>query len=110
MGGSDYKKHSRLELYLGKNELSDIYNKFKKMAKLIVFKIPKNYDFTNFISDKEPIQVTCLIHKYTFNINIKLHLKYGGCKYCNLDYNFNNFQEKSNLKFNQKITNDRTNF
>jgi hypothetical protein len=48
-GGADYKTHTRLGLYLGKYELSDIYNKFKKMAKLIVFKIPKNYDFTNFI-------------------------------------------------------------
>lgn len=69
-----------------------------------------NYDRTYFISDNEPIQVTCTIHKYTFDINIKIHLKYGGCKYCNLDFNFNNFQEKSNLKFNNNFIIDKNTY
>ena len=42
-GGKDYKNKERLSLYLDKNELSDIYNKFKKKTKLFVFKLPKNY-------------------------------------------------------------------
>ena len=48
-GGPDYKKHSRLKLYLGKYELSDIYNKFKNKAKLFALKVPYNYDINNFI-------------------------------------------------------------
>jgi hypothetical protein len=48
-GGTDYKKHSRLKLYLGKYELSDIYNKFKNKAKLFALKVPYNYDINNFI-------------------------------------------------------------
>lgn len=50
-GGRDYGKESRLGLFLGKYEISDIYNKFKSNTKLFVFKVPKNYDFTHFIQN-----------------------------------------------------------
>lgn len=48
-GGRDYKKIKQLRLFLGKMELSDIYNKFKSRTKLFIFKVPYNYDINNFI-------------------------------------------------------------
>jgi 16S rRNA G966 N2-methylase RsmD len=48
-GGRDYKKYRNLSLYLGTMEISEIFNKFHKNAKWIIFKVPKNYDFTRFM-------------------------------------------------------------
>jgi len=48
-GGPDYKKYAQLKLYLGKMELSDIFNKYKSKAKVFVFKVPYNYNINNFI-------------------------------------------------------------
>lgn len=49
--GPNYKEHKTLKLFLGPNEISDVFNKFKSRAKLFVFKIPINYDFTHFIQN-----------------------------------------------------------
>lgn len=48
-GGRSYKQFSHMSLYLDKLELGDIYNKFKRKAKLFVFKVPNNYDINKFI-------------------------------------------------------------
>ena len=48
-GGSDYKTNKRLELYMSKLNMGQIFNKFRHKAKLFIYKLPKNYDFTNFI-------------------------------------------------------------
>lgn len=48
-GGINYKKNSRLELYMDNKNLGQIYNENKNYAKLFIFKLPINYDFTNFI-------------------------------------------------------------
>jgi len=48
-GGRSYKQFSHMSLYLGKMELGDIYNKFKRKAKLFIFKVPNNYDINKFI-------------------------------------------------------------
>jgi 16S rRNA G966 N2-methylase RsmD len=48
-GGRDYKKFKQLRLFLGKMELSDIYNKFNNRTKLFIFKVPYNYDINNFL-------------------------------------------------------------
>jgi 16S rRNA G966 N2-methylase RsmD len=48
-GGPDYKKYNQLKLYLGKMELSDIFNEYKSKAKVFVFKVPYNYNINYFI-------------------------------------------------------------
>jgi hypothetical protein len=77
-GGQNYKDYQKMELYLGNLQLGEVYNKFKKMTKLFVFKIPKNYDFTNFI------QITMVtkyyIHAYISKNNvIKYFLLFVPC-------------------------------
>jgi hypothetical protein len=77
-GGQNYKEKSRMELYLGDLQLGDIYNKFKTHAKLFVFKIPKNYDFTNFIQTTGVEKY--YIHAYiSNNNNIKYFLLFVPC-------------------------------
>lgn len=47
-GGIDYLQNDKIKLYLDDKELSQIYNEYKQYCKLIIFKVPKNYDFVNF--------------------------------------------------------------
>ena len=56
-GGSDYKKNSRLELYMSNKSMGEIFNELKSNAKLFIYKLTKNYDFTNFIQ-------TTMVTKY----------------------------------------------
>ena len=77
-GGQNYKDNVRMELYLDNLQLGEVYNKFKSVTKLFVFKIPKNYDFTNFI------QITHVekyyIHAYiSGSNNIKYFLLFVPC-------------------------------
>jgi hypothetical protein len=77
-GGQNYKDNDRMELYLGDMQLGDVYNKFKTSAKLFIFKIPKNYDFTNFI------QITHVEKYYIYayrsgNNNVKYFLLFVPC-------------------------------
>jgi len=51
-GGRDYKYQKNVRLYLGETEISEIYNKFLSKAKLIIFKVPRNYDFNFFLHTK----------------------------------------------------------
>ena len=67
--GRDYKKHKQMKLYLSDMELSEIYNRFIQYAKLIIFKVPINYDFNNFLS--ESITHKVAIHAYMNYQNIK---------------------------------------
>ena len=48
-GGPDYKKQKKLKLQIGGNSLLSIANKLKP-NKLLVFKLPFNYDFDEFIN------------------------------------------------------------
>ena len=48
-GGTSYKKLDKLELYLSNMSLVDITNKLKKKSKVIILKVPFNYDIQNFI-------------------------------------------------------------
>lgn len=70
-GGREYGKEKRLCLYLGKYEISDIYNKFKSNTKLFVFKIPKNYDFTHFIQNT--MLDKYYIHSFRQGNNVKFY-------------------------------------
>ncbi len=49
-GGRDYKDQKSMSLFIGDLEISYFYLKYKDNAKLFVFKVPRNYDFNNFIS------------------------------------------------------------
>lgn len=77
-GGSDYKNTDRIKLYMSEKELSDIYNKFKNKARLFVFKIPFNYDFTYFIQNTKTIKYH--IHAYIRKDKIKYYLLFVPCK------------------------------
>jgi hypothetical protein len=56
-GGTDYKKNKYIELYMSGKNMGWIYNKYKSNAKLFIFKLPINYNFTNFIQ-------TTMVTKY----------------------------------------------
>jgi hypothetical protein len=47
-GGSDYKTKTEIDLYISNNEISDIYRLFKDKCKIVIFKVPYNYNFNNF--------------------------------------------------------------
>jgi len=71
-GGIDYKNAESMKLYLGDNELSQIYMENKQYCKLMIFKVPKNYDFTYFIQHTD-INKFC-IHSYLgFDGSIKFY-------------------------------------
>lgn len=63
-GGTNYKKKACMELYMSGLNMGEIYNKFKSKAKLFIYKLPKNYDFTNFIQ-------TTLVTKYYLYLHKK---------------------------------------
>jgi predicted RNA methylase len=76
-GGRDYGKESRLGLFLGKYEISDIYNKFKSNTKLFVFKVPKNYDFTHFIQNT--LLDKYYIHSFRQGDKVKFYFLFVPC-------------------------------
>jgi hypothetical protein len=43
-------------------EIAEVFNKFNKYAKLIIFKIPKNYNFNSFITVSHMYKT--VIHAY----------------------------------------------
>ena len=67
----NYKESKNIRLYMDRQEISEIYNKFKKNTKLFIFKVPINYDFTNFIQ-------TTMISKYYIHsyMNEKRRIKF----------------------------------
>lgn len=62
-GGGDYKKNKQMELYMSKKNMGEIYNEFKSKAKLFIFKLPINYDFTNFIQTTMVTKYYMYLHK-----------------------------------------------
>ena len=78
-GGRDYAKESRIGLYLGKYEISDIYNKFKSNTKLFVFKVPKNYDFTHFIQNT--LLDKYYIHSFRQGDKVKFYFLFVPCEH-----------------------------
>jgi len=69
-GGKKYKDHKTIQLYLANKELSDVFNMFKHNTKLFVFKLPSNYDFTNFFEKTK-------VNEY----NIFSHIGKGNIKF-----------------------------
>jgi 16S rRNA G966 N2-methylase RsmD len=71
-GGPNYKKFPQLKLYLGKMELSDLFNKYKKKAKLFIFKVPFNYNINNFIIKTQINKFKIYTNKYNNRISFLL--------------------------------------
>ena len=57
-GGPDYRKHARLMLYLDDVPLHKIVNRLIDSAKLIVLKVPFNFDFPTFLPQINLIKCT----------------------------------------------------
>ena len=70
-GGVNYKNTASLQLFMSNNEISAIYKKNKNKTKLFVFKVPKNYDFNNFIRKTEVTKY--YIHAFNKNGWIKYY-------------------------------------
>lgn len=62
-GGTNYKKFKTLRLYINNKEIAYIYNEFKNHANVIVFKVPKNYDFGSFIKNTSVTQYSIYPYK-----------------------------------------------
>lgn len=70
--GPSYKDHATMKLYMSGKELVEVYNEFNKYAKLIIFKVPKNYDFNTFIQLSHMHKIS--IHAYmNYNNEIKFY-------------------------------------
>lgn len=71
-GGTNYRKHHSLKLYMNKYNISDIVNKLLNKTKLILLKIPKNFDINNFIKQTNITKYEIIKifnkKKYLFNI------------------------------------------
>jgi len=70
-GGTDYKTKESLELYLGTLELSDIYNTYIHNCKIMIFKLPINYNFNNFI--KKTNIKDFIVKSFSIRNNIKFY-------------------------------------
>lgn len=77
-GGTNYKENERMELMLGDKNLGQIYNEYKEFTKLFVFKLPKNYDFTNFI--QTTLVTKYYIYLYSKNKKPKFFFMFVPCK------------------------------
>ena len=59
-GGSDYKKKEKLKLKLGDNDLDQMIKYLlSNSIKLVVIKLPKNYDYDGLLIDLGSYNVTC---------------------------------------------------
>ncbi len=77
-GGVNYKENKRMDLKLGEYNLGQIYNKYNYYTKLFVFKIPINYDFTNFI--QTTMVTKYYIYLYTKKSKPKFFFMFVPCK------------------------------
>jgi len=57
-GGTDYKNKTSMSLFMSEKELSYIYEEYKSLCKLMIFKVPKNYNFTYFMQNCKSINVS----------------------------------------------------
>ena len=64
-GGANYKKQKLLKLFLDKENINNIINKILNKCKLILLKVPKNFDLNSFIKN---------INLYSLGI-VKIHSK-----------------------------------
>ncbi len=64
----NYKLSNCLKLYIDNKEISEILKIYKKYCKLFIFKVPINYDFTNFIQKTNVNK--CYIYSYSNKHNI----------------------------------------
>lgn len=71
-----------------------------------------NYDFLSYKSTKHPITLVCNHHNYKFTISTRNHLnsKFGGCEKCDLEHRLLLLMNKSNSKFNNNYSFDKSTF
>jgi tRNA G26 N,N-dimethylase Trm1 len=50
-GGVNYKEETSMSLFMSGKELSEIYQEYKHLCKIMIFKVPKNYNFTRFMQN-----------------------------------------------------------
>jgi hypothetical protein len=62
--GETCKRCNTINIYMDGKDLATIFNELKSFAKLIIFKVPSNYNFNHFIT-------TTQLHKY--NVRSYLH-------------------------------------
>ena len=70
------------------------------------------YENLNYITSKKQVELKCKIHNHNFKILPRTHLntEHGGCKFCEFDLRFNDFQTKSNIKFNNNFEIDKSTY
>lgn len=70
--GPDYKNNDIMRLYMSGKELVEVYNNYIQYCKLMIFKVPKNYDFNKFIQLSSMHKTT--IHAYmNYNNEVKFY-------------------------------------
>jgi 16S rRNA G966 N2-methylase RsmD len=70
-GGHNYYKTERLKLFLGKHDIVHFINLIKNNAKLIVLKVPFNFDLTHMMNKIDLYKVKIVKFKKYFIIFIK---------------------------------------
>ena len=70
-GGPNSVQLSHNKLFLGRTEISDFYKKNKEAAKLFIFRVPTNYDFTYFVNNTG--SENTVIHKCESYYLISIH-------------------------------------
>lgn len=76
-GGRTYNEYQCVRLFLGDKEISEMYNIFKDKCDYMIFKVPYNYDYTNFIHN---VKSSCInIYKYIVNCENKDKQIYRKC-------------------------------
>jgi len=73
-GGTDYKKIPYLDLSLNNVDIGDIVNKLKEKAKMIVLKVPKNFNLTKIVRSSNFKRID--IHKVCYDSNGVCILRY----------------------------------
>jgi 16S rRNA G966 N2-methylase RsmD len=67
-GGSEYKLKDKISLKIGNVELVDVVAKYIDRVKMIVLKLPKNFDYDNFLPKLEKYKMS--IHKDIKKIDV----------------------------------------
>ena len=81
-GGTDYKRVPYLDLSLNNVDIGDIINKLKKNAKLIIIKVPKNFNLTKIVRTSNFKKIE--INKVCYDKNDKCILRYFYISFLNL--------------------------
>ena len=68
----NYKEYETVSLYLDKIEISDIFMKYEQYCRIMIFKVPTNYNFNKFFSRVINKKFT-VVPYYDKRFNLKFH-------------------------------------